>query len=188
VPRRPPSPNRLPADVHQVQRVAGGIDHPQPRGVLALLAVLAGTAATAPGLAGADVDLDRTAAIAWPPRRAAHVVVAGAAVAGIVATTALTGDALALAGTIARDATGMTGLVALGAATLGASRAWLPLAAWVLLALPFTAPFGTRPTGPTYKLLLTWMIQPTDTTSATAAAVSLGVVGALAYALFGARR
>jgi hypothetical protein len=32
------------------------------------------------------------------------------------------------------------------------------------------------------------MIQPTDTTAATVAAVPLGVVGALAYALFGARR
>lgn len=163
-------------------------DDPQPRGVLAVLAVLAGTAATAPGLAGADIDLDRTAAFPWPPRRAAHVLVAGAGVAGVLAATALTGDALANAGRIARDVTGMGGLVALGAATLGAARAWLPPVTWTLLALPLSPPLGTQPAGPTYKLVLTWMVQPTDMTSATVTAVSLGVVGTLAYARFGTRR
>jgi len=75
-------------------------DNPTIRATLALLAVVAGTAAAGSGLAGADIDLDRTAAIAWPPRRAAHVIAAGAAVIGIIAATALTGDQIAPAGRI----------------------------------------------------------------------------------------
>src|SRR5262245_22899921 len=71
---------------------AHATDDPRARATLALVAVVAGSAAAAAGLAGADVDLDRTAALAWPPRRAAHVIAAGAAVAGIVAAAALTGD------------------------------------------------------------------------------------------------
>lgn len=164
------------------------IDEPQPRGILALLAFLAAAAAIAPGLAGADIDLDRTAAISWPPRRAAHVVVAGAAVIGILAATALTGDPLAHAGPIARAITGMGGLVALGATTLGASHAWLPPATWTLLVLRFSPPFGTAPTGPTYELMLTWVIQPAGTTPATVTAVILGAAGTLTYAVFGTRR
>src|SRR6266540_4551330 len=58
------------------------IDQPQPHPLLALLAAVTGTAAIAPGLAGADHDLDRTAAIAWLPRRAAHVTTGAAIVAG----------------------------------------------------------------------------------------------------------
>jgi hypothetical protein len=42
------------------------IEHPQGRGLAALLVALAGTTAIAPGLVGADVDLDRASAIAWP--------------------------------------------------------------------------------------------------------------------------
>jgi hypothetical protein len=159
------------------------IDAPQVRDPLALLAVLAGAAAFAPGLAGADVLLDRTAAIAWPPRRAAHVLLAGALVLGAVAATALTPT-----GTLARNVTGLTGLVALGAATLGATRAWLPPAGWTLLSLWFTPPIGLPPTEPTWKVALTWMVQPPPTTLATVTAVTLGATGTLAYAFLGPRR
>jgi hypothetical protein len=165
------------------------IDHPQPRQLLALLAAVAGTAAIAPGLAGADHDLDRTAAIAWPPRRAAHITTGAAIVAGLIAATGLTGDPLAPASPIARDVIGLGGLVALGAATLGATRAPLVPVTWSLLVLRFSpAMGGTPPARPGYTQALTWMIQPAATTSATAAAVLLGVAGALAYAVFGPRR
>jgi hypothetical protein len=43
------------------------VDEPYRRGRLALLATLLAIAAVAPGLAGADIDLDRVAAFAWPP-------------------------------------------------------------------------------------------------------------------------
>jgi hypothetical protein len=159
------------------------IDNPGREGTLALLAVLAGSGAFASGLAGADVDLDRTAGIAWPPRRAAHVILAGAAMLGIVAATALTDTA-----TLARNVAGLTGLVALGAVALGATRAWLPSGAWTVLGLWFTPPLGAPPTGPGYKVALTWMAQPASSGMATITAALLGGVGTLAYALLGPRR
>jgi hypothetical protein len=165
------------------------IDRPQPRPLLALLAAVAGTAAIAPGLAGADHDLDRTAAIAWLPRRAAHLTTGAAVVAGLLAATALTGDPLARTEPIVRDVIGLGGLIALGAATVGAARAPLLPVTWTLLVLRFSPALGgTPPTRPGYRQALTWMIQPAGTTSATAAAVLLGVAGTLAYAVFGSRR
>jgi hypothetical protein len=156
-------------------------DAPAVRATLGLLAVAAGTAAAGAGLAGADIDLDRTAAIAWPPRRAAHVIAVGGAIIGIVAATALTGDQLAPAGQIVRDAVGMSGLVALGVATLGASRAWVVPLTWTLVALLWV------PAAATYQQVLTWMLQPAASAPAAIAASVLGVTGVLAYAILGPR-
>ncbi len=58
------------------------VDNPQSRVLAALLLSLAATTAIGHGLAGADHDLDKTTAIAWPPRRAAHIIVAGAPCSG----------------------------------------------------------------------------------------------------------
>jgi hypothetical protein len=153
------------------------------RATLGLIAATTGVAATAVGLAGADVDLDRTAALQWPPLRFAHVVLAGAVVLGAVAATAL-----AHGGWLARDAAGMTGLIALGAAILGATRAWLPCVMWTVPSLMYAAPLGENPTGPTYKIVLTWMIQPIGSTAAAITAITLGTAGALTYAFLGPRR
>jgi hypothetical protein len=149
------------------------VDSPATRAKLALMAAIAAAVAIAPGLAGADGDLDRTAAIAWPPRRAAHVLAATAAGVGILGATALTGDPLTQAGPFVRNVIGLAGLIALGAATFGASRAWLLPATWILLLLQYTPPFGTPPDQPTYKVMLTWLMQPAETPSATIAAVIL---------------
>jgi hypothetical protein len=151
-------------------------------GVLGLLAVVAAAVAAGPGLAGADFDLDRAAAIPWPPRRAAHVVVVGAAVIGVVTATWFTGEQLAPAAQVTRDAIGMTGLTALGAATLGAKQAWMPPLTWTMLALLW-APTGTA----LHQQVLAWMVQPTHTTPATVTALVLGTVGAIAYAVLGPR-
>jgi hypothetical protein len=159
------------------------VDEARLQDALALLAVLAGAAAFAPGLAGADADLDRTAAIAWPPRRAAHIVLIGAAILGVVAATELTHTAA-----LARNVTGLTGLVALGAVTVGATRAWLPAGAWTVLGLWSTPPLGTPPTSPGYKVVLTWMAQPSTNDKATITAILLGCTGTLAYTLLGSRR
>jgi hypothetical protein len=167
------------AAVWSIDRVT---DH-RAAGLLALLAVVAATLAAGPGLAGADVDLDRTAAVPWPPRRAAHVVAAGAAVIGMVAATWLTGDQLAPAAQVTRDAVGMTGLLALGAATLGANQAWVPPLSWTLLSLTVMAlPW---PSPATSRQVLTWMLQPADATPATVTALLLGATGVLAYAVVG---
>lgn len=158
------------------------------RGLLALLAGLAGVAALAPGLAGADPDLDRTAAVAWLPRRAGHVLVGAAAVVGILAAAGLTGDPLAPARLLVRQVVGLAGLTALGAVTTGASRAWLLPAAMTVAVAPVSPPFGTPPRSETYQLVLTWLVQPPGTTAATVTAAALGGAGVLAYACCGARR
>ncbi len=164
------------------------IDHPQGRSLAALLVALAATAAVGPGLAGPDHDLERASAIAWPPRRAIHVIVAGAAVLGLLAATALAGEKMASLGHIARIVAGLVGLVALGAAVLGADRAPLVPVLWTVLVLRYAPPMGEPPTRPTYKVVLTWMVQPIEVEAATVSAVVLAAAGTLAYAVFGSRR
>lgn len=164
------------------------IDHPQGRGLTALLVALAATTAIAPGLAGPDHDLDRASAIAWPPRRAAHVIVAGAAVVGLLAATALAGEKMAGTSQIARNVAGLVGLVALGACVLGAARAPLLPVVWTVLVLPYAPPMGAPPTRPTYKIMLSWMVQPMEARAATVAAIVLAATGTLAYAVLGSRR
>jgi hypothetical protein len=164
------------------------VDHPQGRGLAALLVALAATTAIAPGLAGPDHDLDQASAIAWPPRRAAHVIAAGAAVVGLLAATALAGEEMASTGHIARNVAGLAGLVALGATVFGADRAPLVPVIWTVLVLRYAAPMGEPPTRPTYKVMLTWMVQPIETRAATVAAVVLAAAGTLAYAVLGSRR
>lgn len=164
------------------------IDQPQGRGLAALLLALAATTAVAPGLAGQDHDLDRVSAIAWPPRRAVHVIAAGATVLGLLAATALAGERMTDTGQIARNVAGLTGLVALGAVVLGAARAPLPPVVWTVVVLWWAPPMGEPPTRPAYKVMLTWMVQPVGTGTATTAAVVLAAAGTLAYALLGSRR
>jgi hypothetical protein len=152
---------------------------------VALLAVVAATLTAGPGLGSADVELDRTAAAAWPPRRAAHVLAVCAAVVAIVAATGLTGEQMAPAGRIVRDAAGMSGLIAGGAVVLGAAGAWIPPLAWTVVAWSLLAvPPGRIPA---YGVF-TWMLQPAASTTAAVTAVILGAAGTLGYAIFGPRR
>lgn len=161
-----------------------GPDRANP--MLGTLAVLVCATVAGPGLAGDDHDLERTAAIAWPPRRAVHLLAVGAVVVGVVTATAAAGERLAPLGQTTRDAVGMTGLVALGAASVGASRAWILPLAWTMLAsiLLNTAWAGSTSA---YQQALTWTAQPTQSDPATVTAVVLGVAGLLGYAVFGPR-
>jgi hypothetical protein len=157
------------------------IDDPYPRSQLVLLTTVLAIAATAPGLTGADADLDQTAGFAWPPRRAAHLIIAGAIVVGLLAI-ALAGDPTISTARIARDTAGLTGLIGLGAATLGASRAPLLSLLWTAVAI------GIPPTNqPAHRVILAWMAQPTGTVTATLTALILAVTGVLAYAIAGPR-
>src|SRR5262245_12294210 len=88
------------------------VDSPAAPAKLALLATIVGALAISPALAGQDPELDKTAAIRWPLRRAAHVTLATAVVTGILSATALTGHPLNQAGPIARNVVGLAGLVA----------------------------------------------------------------------------
>jgi hypothetical protein len=164
------------------------VDNRDGRSLLVMLATVAGVVVIAPGLAGPDHDLDRVAAIAWSPRRALHVVVAAGIVFGLLGATAQLGDPMSGMAPIARNTAGLAGLVALGAVTLGAARATLLPILWAVLVMQVTPPMGAPPDRPVYKEMLTWLAQPIGSTPATVTAVLLGVVGTLAYALFGSRR
>lgn len=155
---------------------------------VALLAILATVGPFGPGLVGADPELERTAAVAWPPRRAAHLAAVvltatGLAVAVGQAAAGRGGEPLAALEVMVRDTVGLGGLLALGAVTLGAQWAWLPPTAWILVVLLFGPASAPR-----YEQVLTWPMQPAGTASATVTAGALAAAGLLAYAFRGARR
>ncbi|HEX6686599.1 MAG TPA: hypothetical protein VF062_27755 [Candidatus Limnocylindrales bacterium] len=163
--------------------LGNAVDDPFTRIQLAMLVTLLTTAAISPGLAGADIDIDRIAGFAWPPRRAAHLLIAGALAFGMLSATTLADDPITTIARIARDVTGFIGLTGLGAAFLSARLAPLLSFLWavpVLAGLPL-------PIRSTYLMVLTWMLQPTQSTQATITAMAVGVTGVLAYAIRGPR-
>ncbi|MGY1744905.1 hypothetical protein [Blastococcus sp. SYSU D00695] len=141
--------------------------------VLLLTTILAGT------LGGPDDTLERTAALAWAPRRVAHLLAGLAVVAGLPAATLLTGSGLGPAGLVLRDAAGLVGLTALAAVLLGAARAWFLPLGWTLAAV--VHPLGGSALGEA----LTWQGQPPGSTPAALVAAVLAVSGVAAYALAG---
>jgi hypothetical protein len=142
-----------------------------------------GVAAAATGLGGPDLALDRTAAFGWPPRRAGHLLLAGAFVAALLLAVGRVADPIAPDAFVLRDVAGLGGLAALGAVLFGAGAAWALPVGWAGVTL-------VVPPGEDHWLarLLTWPVQPTGTASATATAVVLGGTGLLAYGWFGCRR
>jgi hypothetical protein len=149
---------------------------------LPALIVTAGAMAVSVGLGGQDLALDRTAAIRWIPRRAAHVLLAGAAVAGVLLTVQAMGVSMATTAFVVRDSAGLMGLVALGAALSGGQYAWTLPFAW--LSFVFFAP---PPTSVPMQAVM-WMLLPPGTTAATWTALVLAVAGTTAYAVAGPRR
>jgi hypothetical protein len=143
-----------------------------------LLLVAAGTAT----LAGPDDALERTAALPWPPRRAAHLLVALAVVIALLLATAPTGARFGPAGLVIRDAAGLLGLTALGAATIGAARSWFLPLGWTLAAIAFPQE------GTVTAQLLTWQTQVPDSRAAALTAALLAIAGLTAYALGGPAR
>ncbi|NEA62078.1 hypothetical protein [Streptomyces sp. SID12488] len=158
----------------------GGEGPDDPR--LPVLALAAGVMAASIGLSGQDLALDRTAAIRWVPRRAAHVLLAGAVVAaGLLAVQAM-GASMATVAFVVRDSAGLMGLVALGAAVSGGQYAWTLPFAW--LSFSFFAPPPTS----TPTRVATWMLLPSGTPAATWTALLLTATGTMAYAIAGPRR
>lgn len=145
------------------------------------LAVTAAVVTAGPGLAGADPELERTTALPWPRWRAAHLVAAGAVVAGAVLVATETWPP----GRVLRDTAGAVGLLALGAMALGAARSWVAPLTWTVTAWTLTTAWPP-PAGATHQALLTWMYQPTGSTPAELAAWTLATTGALAYITRGA--
>ncbi|UUU28723.1 hypothetical protein JIX56_01780 [Streptomyces sp. CA-210063] len=144
--------------------------------------LVAGVTAASIGLGGQDLALDRTAAIRWRPRRAAHVLLIGTVVCAVLLAARTTGAELAATAFVVRDSAGLMGLVALGAVACGARYAWTPPIAWLSFSV-----FAPPPTGvPTQ--VATWMLLPPGTPTATWTALVLATAGTAAYALAGPRR
>lgn len=158
----------------------GGGEPGDPR--LPVLVLATGAMAASIGLSGQDLALDRTAAIRWVPRRAAHVLLAGAVVGTALLTVQAMGEDMATTAFVVRDSAGLMGLAALGAALAGGQYAWTLPFAW--LSFSFFAPSPTSV--PTQ--VASWMLLPPGTAAGTWTALALTVVGTAAYALAGPRR
>ena len=105
---------------------------------LVVLTVLLLVAALTATLGGPDDALEGTAGLRWPPRRVAHLLAAFLIVVALLGVTLATGARFGPAWLVVRDAAGLLGLTALGAATLGTARAWFLPLGWTLAAILFT--------------------------------------------------
>ncbi|GII81729.1 hypothetical protein Sru01_67110 [Sphaerisporangium rufum] len=153
----------------------GGPADPRLAALPQLLVVLAASA----GLSGQEPALDRAAAIRWAPRRALHVVLAGLLAAATLPVLQALGGQPITAGFAARNAAGLAGLAALGAAAAGGTYAWTPPFGW------FTVAFFTPPVN---APVLTWMLLPPGDHAAAWTAGALAAGGLLYYAAAGPRR
>ena len=144
--------------------------------VLTVLLLVAAVTAT---LGGPDDALEKTAAIVWPPRRIAHLLVAFLIIAGLLLVTLVTGARFGPAWLVVRDVGGLVGLTALGAATLGIARAWFVPLGWTLAAVMFPQ------SEPGIGRVLTWQAQPPSGTAAAVTAGLLALGGLIAYAVAG---
>ncbi|MFJ9948828.1 hypothetical protein [Kitasatospora sp. NPDC091207] len=147
-----------------------------------VLVLTANVAAAGLGLGGQDVMLDRTAAIRWVTRRAAHVLLIGAVAGAALLAVQAAGPELAPVALVARDSAGLVGLAALGATVFGAQFAWTLPTGWLGLVL-----FGAVPAG-TVGEVTGWMLMPPGTAAATWTALTLLVTGTVLYAVAGPRR
>jgi hypothetical protein len=144
--------------------------------VLLLVAILTAT------LGGPDDALEGTAALSWPPRRAGHLLVAFLVIVAPLLITLATGAHFGPAWLVVRDAAGLLGLTAVGAAAIGTSRAWFLPLGWTLAAvvIPRSEPVLGR--------ILTWQAQPPASAAATVTAGLLALAGLVAYAVAGPAR
>ncbi|MDH6133650.1 hypothetical protein P3T37_003046 [Kitasatospora sp. MAA4] len=149
---------------------------------IAALVLTANVAAASVGLGGQDAALDRTAAIRWMPRRAAHVLLLGAVAAAALLAVRAAGPNLAPAAILVRDGAGLAGLAALGAVLCGAPLAWTLPTGWLAFTVCVPPPGGAA------GQVVSWMIFPPGTAAATGTAWALLVAGTVLYAAAGPRR
>lgn len=147
--------------------------------IMTILLLVAALTAT---LGGPDDALELTAALRWPSRRVAHLLGAFLVVVVLLAGTLATGARFGPAGMVVRDAAGLLGLTALGAATIGTARSWFLPLGWTLAAVLF--PSGE----PVAAEILTWQAQPPSSHAAAVTAGLLTLGGLIAYAVAGPRR
>ncbi|GIE83024.1 hypothetical protein Aph02nite_89740 [Actinoplanes philippinensis] len=153
-------------------------DNPRVHPSLATLTLMFALSPLIPTLAGHDDELDRTAAMPWPPRRALHLVAIGAVVAGGLLGAHLAGIHFGTAGQIARNSIGLAGLIGLGAALLGTLHAAVVPIIWTA----WQAIAG-GPGGPAWQQSLLWLAQPAGSVPAAVTAATLVIAGTTAYAI-----
>lgn len=134
-----------------------------------------------PTLSGDDDALESTAAMRWPPRRAAHLVALFAASVALLTIAAALGFEFGTGWQIVRNSAGLTGLIGLGAALIGTQLAWLVPVVWTCIQLMG----GAAATGGVVRQLLFWQLQPGTSHAAAILAVVLAVAGLLTYAIRG---
>ncbi|GAA1262921.1 hypothetical protein GCM10009665_60700 [Kitasatospora nipponensis] len=149
---------------------------------IAVLVLATNVAAASVGLGGQDSALDRTAAIRWMPRRAAHVLLAGVVAGAALLAVQAVGAKLAPAAVVVRDSAGLAGLAALGAVLCGAQFAWTLPIGW--LAFTLLVPVSPGIAGE----MGSWMIISPATTASAATAWALLATGTVLYAAAGPRR
>lgn len=142
--------------------------------VLLLVSVVTST------LGGPDDTLDRTAARPWASLRMSHLAAALTCVLMLLLVTLLTGTRFGPVGCVLRDAAGLLGLTALGAAAVGTARSWFLPLGWTLGAVVFP---GMGMVGET----LTWQTQASDSRPAAMVAALLAAAGTAAYVSRGPR-
>ncbi|WP_410669488.1 hypothetical protein [Amycolatopsis sp. cmx-4-68] len=150
--------------------------------ILVVLTLTAAVAVAATGLSGQDPDLDRAAALPWPIRRFAPLLLVALAAGGAVLGVQQLGTSVVDISIIIRDAAGLAGLAGLAATIAGGQFGWtLPLT-WCAIS-PFVPEDGSTPTR-----ITAWLLQPPATTAATWTAVLLAVTGGVTYTAWGGRR
>lgn len=165
------------AGVAGVALLGNAPERPLQTHIFAVLSLGLGLGVLGNGLGGAAAALERTAAIRWACWRMAHVVALAVAVFVVAAAAS---DAST--GVVLRATAGLAGLTALAATVLGHQLAWtLPTAC--------AAAAGVVPplTDPEILRVLTWPLQPPDSTAATVVATVLAVGGLVAFAARGSR-
>lgn len=147
---------------------------------VAALAPVLGAVLVSVGFAGADEELERTAAVPWRPIRLLHVALATLAVGVALALTGLWEPRVYGAFELVRNTAAALGAVALSATVLGARLAWVPVAPYVLVVMSV----GPRGPGTAWW---TWPVQPWASDLALWSTTALLVLGGAAYAWRGAR-
>jgi hypothetical protein len=147
--------------------------------MLALAVLLAATALSTT-LGAADEELERTAAFRWWLGRSVHLAVALAVLVGLLLVTEVTDARFGPVGLVLRNAAGLLGLCALGAAVIGVQKAWIAPLGWTLTTIVIQLAGGVDKWP-----ALTWLVQPAGSRTAAAVAVGLALVGGAAYALRG---
>jgi hypothetical protein len=145
---------------------------------LAVLTTALAAAPLGPTLTGHDPALEKTAALPWPQRRVAHLLLCGAVVAGLLAAARLAGADFGPVPVLLRNTAGLIGLIGLGAALAGAHAAWQVPVAWAALAA-----FTAAPGGPRWRQAALWMVQEPGNRVAAVTAAALLLAGVAAYAV-----